>query len=236
MSKRLLSLSVLTILCILFVSQPILASSPSILDVAEIKIDNQIVEVPISKPASSLSRNSIDHAQNATVYIPLTQEDKDYNQQIISQIKQSSKLRLTMTDQILDPKKYVTLTSSIGYTPSVYHSSSGDIDLIKMSWFKIEKNRNPSSTYLIGIGTPSAIAYQIGYAGPPDIYDSVRQSKSYSSVTWGSQNTVPANWVAVARDIGSFVKGVDYTVNLIYYKDSSHTTTETVKCTFNHHF
>lgn len=135
------------------------------------------------------------------------------------------------SDEFLDPNRYVTFKSEINYITDSYNGFTR----IDISWFKITKDKTPDSSYLVGIGTPSATAYQIGYYGPGSHLETLRQQQHYSSVSYGSTQSVPTSWLPVLRDDGEgLIKGVDYTISLIYM--DSNGSTQTVKTYIEHHF
>jgi hypothetical protein len=197
-------------------------------------IEVPIVEGPITKiePSSknvdiaNYSGKELYH-KDATLYIPVTEDALNYNEEIVNNIK----ARLVTTDQGLDPRGYLKVTSTINYTSDYYNGNKR----IDMTSFSITKNRGPDTYNLIGIGNPDATAYQLGFHGPAGYPEVMDQKKSYRQFSWGSTQVIPSSWLPVTTDVyASYLKGVQYNANLIYYTNSSQTSTTTVKLSFFH--
>ncbi|MFR5631465.1 MAG: hypothetical protein ACLUFH_00520 [Monoglobales bacterium] len=196
------------------------------LTLTTIQYGDEVIEVPAVQDSVKSTR-SLGEVSGLKIYIPATEEDLEYNREVTSKIKS----RLYYTDEFLDPNRYVTFKSEINYVTDFYNGSTR----IDISGFKITKDRKPDSSYLVGIGTPSATAYQKGYYGPAGYLETLQQEKYYSSVSYGSTQSVPSSWLPVLREDGEgMVKGVDYTITLIYMNSSG--STQTVKTYIEHHF
>lgn len=193
------------------------------LQIATIQLDGKNISIPIRKhvPVKTFSSNPSTQ-EVADFFIPVSKEARDYNQKLIRDMK----MRLTTTDQALDTAGYFTATSTINYTRDTYNSHPR----IKMSSFSVN-NEGDLDGYLVGLGSPQAEVFQLGYYGPAGHPEVMDQRKSYS-LNWAKSATVPSSWLPVCTDIDSHLRGVQYNILLIYSNGDG--TVREENCNFFH--
>lgn len=185
------------------------------LEISKIQVNGFEMYVPVQKIENNMSTYSNSDEKEAGIdyYIPVTEKAKQYNNKLISDMK----AKLTSSNQSMDTNGYVTVTSNITFSRDSYNGNPR----IKMSSFRLTKNRNLDST-LIGIQRPKATVYQLGYYGPgghPEVMD---QTKTVG-FEWGSSVSVPSSWLPVCINLSSHLRGVQYNLSFIYKNGTTST-------------
>lgn len=180
------------------------------LSITTVQIDGQNVQIPIyeenATPLLAASDLVSDIQKEVTYFIPVTDTAKNYNDNLIKTMQS----RISGSNQAIDARGYVTVTSTINFTRDYYNGHPR----IKMSSFRLTKNRNLDS-YLIGIRRPTATVYQLGYYGPAG-HPEVMDQSMYTGFEWSSTVSVPSSWLPVCTDVGSHLRGIQYNLSFLY--------------------
>lgn len=189
-------------------------------------VNNSSLQGPSSKSSSSFQSSM----QEATYYIPVTEDAQEYNEQYVSKTLKSRRSRVT-TDTFPDPHQYFTITSYIRYT--LYPSADGKVSdfLVSMDNVAITKGADPAGMEwdILSVGTPSARINLTGYSeqsGQPTLNQEV-----YRNVPWGLTGIdTPSSWQPVVS--GTYSNGyrglVQYEIEIFY------STTGRQICSFTH--
>jgi len=206
-----------------------------ILTTTTVRIDDKMIEVPMSidvkslyttetKTSSDSKINSDTKASNdsCTVYIPYTEEAKENNDKVISDIKAAKGSSESFTSQY----GYIYFTSTLNYSRTYYNGNYSQplVDLIS---FKLEREIITSAPF-DGFRNASAKAQQIGTIGDSgNASELYGQTLSFSSINYGQLYSVPSSWQPIIANVLDYYKGVKYSIPLIYSNGTTSTLTYT---------
>lgn len=192
---------------------------PTSLTTTTIQYGDKTIEVPVIQTDMKNARSG-EGESTLSIYVPASEEALEYNENVIKQIRRAG---LDDDKEMFDPSQYVRFHSKIVYTMDYYDGNPR----VDMQSFSITKTEN-ETIYPINVAQPSAMAYQLGFEGPSNIY-TLTQKESHSVVAYNKTYSVPAEWVPVLKDDHSLFKGMEYTIKITYIKGGSSTYDEVVK-------
>ena len=145
-------------------------------------------------------------AEQITYYIPLTEEDQEYNREYVEYVRAAGSSGSSTITQS-DPKRYFKVTSTIQFT--TYPSADGRTPdfLVSIDNVALTRTNDPIGTEwdILDVDDPSVRILQIGYSEDPN-HNTMDQEVQYDSVEWGSQGVdTPSDWYPVV--CGSYSDG-----------------------------
>ena len=140
------------------------------------------------------SANSIGmRAQQATYYIPVTEEGQEYNEKYIA-----SAYSGTATYSKPDPNQYFTVTTYIRFT--MYPEDSIPDVYVSIDNVAITRTQEPTAIEwdILGIETPKVQVSQRGVSKEGGISSYLAQVTDFMTVQWGLTGVnTPSDWVPV---------------------------------------
>lgn len=225
-----------------FASAPAVNAPDRELSFATITMGDEAMVIPVivetSKQQMRVTRSGgtyQDAVQTATYYIPATEEGIAYNNNYV----QAARFTVEATDQELDPKHYITMTSTIRFT--MYDSLDGTAkdSLLGLDNVSITRTKDPIGLDwdILGVGNPTIEIKQVGMTDRGhgiimgDGTWTGDQIKTYQNVSWGSPGVnVPSDWYPVmVRNYGTtgYFCNATYTI-MFQYSDGNQ------PCEFTH--
>lgn len=194
-------------------------------------LDGKAITVPVILEETNIETYAVNGAemgtQQATYYIPVTEEGQAYNEMYVANSNTSG----VSTDSRPDPNKYFTITTYIRYT--MYSTDVAPDAYVSIDNVAITRTQEPTAIEwdILGVGTPKVQVSQRGVSEGGGIGSYLAQVTDYMTIQWGlSGVNTPSNWVPVLCNSYSNV----CITNAVFRFDITYSTIGKVSCEFVH--